>query len=155
MALSSIIAGVKSRIETAVPGAVVHGYDRWADRWGDFLAMMKTSSDIINGYMISRTAGAAQRSAYDLRERAQVIRIRGFYGLDDSANTEATFQAQVEAIDAAFDIDDETLGDLVTTCRPHFGPMSGAAGIQIDTVEHRVFGSVLCHYAELRLGVIK
>jgi hypothetical protein len=155
MALSDIIADVKNRIETAVPGAVVHGYDRWSDRWGDFLALMKTSSGVINGYMISRTAAAAQRSAYDLRERAQVIRIRGFYGLDDSANTEATFQAQVEAIDAAFDIDDETLGGVVNTHRPYFGPMSGADGIQIDTVEHRVFGPALCHYAELRLGVIE
>jgi hypothetical protein len=155
MALSDIISAIKTKVETAVPTAKVYGYERWSPRWDGMLALFKTDTDLINAWMITRIQTESERTAYDTRRRAHVFRLRGVYGLDDSENTEATFQAQIEAIDAAFSLDDETMGDAVTTIRPYFGPMSGIDGTQIDSVDVRMFGNVLCHYAELRLGVIE
>jgi len=155
MALADIIAGAVAIVETAAPGARVHGYQRWAPRWDTFLGHFKTSTGIIHGWMLTRSSTAVRASAYGYRDRQHVITARGFYGLDDSANTEATFQATVDAIDAAVAAD-RTLGGTCLDEWPDWGPLSGVVGASIDTVDQRVFGNVLCHYAELRIaGLIR
>jgi hypothetical protein len=63
-------------------------------------------------------------------------------GVDDAAQSEKTFNALVEAAAAAFR-SDRTLG----------GTALGHDFIQVDALDTRSFGGVLCHYAELSLTV--
>jgi hypothetical protein len=108
----------------------------------------------INGWTISRKRTATEQATMGEIERAHVFMIRGVYGLKDADATESTFQALIEDIQAAFEADD-TLGGACRTIDPDWGPMSGAVGLQVDLVEPRMFGGVLCHYAECRLCAIE
>ena len=142
MNLVSIRAAVKSKLLTISGISIVHDYLRWSNHWNTFLSLFKTDADIINGWMITRDKTPSRISSRTTAEREHNIRLIGVYGLDDSEATEITFQAQVEAITAAFDADCD-LGGTTFKCKP----------CQVEVFEPRMFGSVLCHYTELLLIV--
>jgi hypothetical protein len=65
------------------------------------------------------------------------IMIRGFYGCQDSAATENTFQGILDSVCNKFreDFDMDSEGEWRNP-------------LQFGTIDYRLFGSVLCHYAE-------
>ena len=154
MAYSGILAEIKSTIEGVTGVEKVHDYLRWAKHWNDFLTLLQDSSDVIHGYMIGRIAAPSRQVTMGEKEVAHVFQIVGLYGLQDSAASEKTFQAVLDLIVDAFDANDNLSGEC-DTLYPDWGPMADAAGLQISLVENRMFGSVLCHYAELRLQVVE
>jgi hypothetical protein len=138
-----------------IPGmGIVHGFQRWADTWPKFLDHFKTNEDRIHGWIVTRTRTAQRQTTMGAVERAHVFLIRGVYGLKDDQATELTFQALVDSIVEKF-TPDSTLDGACETTHPDWGPMANAAGLQADTVEHRMFGKVLCHYAECRLCAVE
>lgn len=146
------ISGQIQAFLSAVDGAgVVHPYQRWADTWSKYLDHFK-SDGRINGWMFCREKTAQrQRTAGEL-ERAHVFVLRKLYGLKDDAGSELVFQQHLEDATAAFSGEAaDTLNGTCETISPDWGPMSGAAGLQIDIAETRMFGGVLCHYGECRL----
>lgn len=152
MTLDAIREQVKT-IMAAVDGiGVVHGYQRWAADWAAFLNLFKTPEGKINGWMITRESTPEQLLDPAEYERVYGLKIIGIYGLNDSDGSELVFQSLVESICDAFRSDYNLNGTCETTS-PDFGPMAGVSGIQVQTVENRVFGNVLCHYCELGLGV--
>jgi hypothetical protein len=133
-AIASVLSGIPDV-------GVVHDYDRWAVDWGAFIALFKTTiggKDQIRGWEISRISASEDRTSV----RPHTYAIRGYMGLKDSQATEKTFNDLIEAIAAAFRASQD-LGKAVL----------GHDFIQIAVIEPRMFGSVLCHYAELRLTV--
>ena len=139
--LSDIIAAIKT-IMLGVSGVeIVHEYQRFAADWTKFLSLFKDSSDRINGWMITRESTPEDRDTYPTLRRQHRFVIRGFYGLNDAEASETTFQTLVERIQTAFDVD-PVLGGTVINSEP----------LQVDKVDARVFGSVLCHYAELSIA---
>lgn len=110
----------------------VHDYERWANDWSKFLDRFKTSisgDDIIRGWTVS-CAGWTQ----DHEARRYTYKIRGYFGLDDSAASEKTALGIVEdvceALNTSTDFDDNETAELTV-------------------FEARLFGSILCHYAEI------
>ena len=64
------------------------------------------------------------------------------------------FQDHIEDVVSAFDAD-ETLGGACLSINPDWGPMSDATGLQVTEVQTRVYGTVLCHFAECRLCALE
>lgn len=142
MSLATIRTAIKTDLESVSGIGPVHEYIRLAKDWGTVLARFKDSHNKINSWMITREATPGEEDTRDSFERIHHMKLIGVYGVQDSAATELTFQDLVEAIVAALHADTELGG---TTYRS--GP------VQVATVEHRMFGAVLCHYAELRVDV--
>jgi hypothetical protein len=154
MALDSIRNRIKTVLEGVAGIDIVHDYERFAKNWNEILTLFKTAEGTYHAWTISRKTSVQRQVTTCQIERCHIFVVRGIYGLNDEAGTEITFQDLIENVSAAFN-QDETLGNTCATTHPDWGPMSGAVGLQIDEVGHRMFGNVLCHYAECRLGVIE
>lgn len=150
MAYSTILSTIKSTIEGVSGIGKVYDYERWAANWGTVLTLYKTTGNIIHGWTISRVSTHRQSLSIGAPEQAHIFRIRGVYGLDDSAGTEKTFQGILNLVAAAFDAN-MTLSGACLTLAAEWGPMTGQHGLQIEEVDVRAFGNVLCHHAVCRL----
>jgi hypothetical protein len=117
----------------------VYDYERWNVDWGKFIALFQDpASKRILGWEISRPTFTSQRIDALTCEVGHGYRITGYMGVEDAAGTEKLFEAKIEAICQAFKLDITLGGACLFT-----GAMAKQTG---DT---RLFGSVLCHYAEL------
>ncbi len=130
---------------------VVHDYERWAADWNKFLELYKDQDGRINGWITTRTATPEKWLTNIKYLRVYELTTRGIYGLKDEDATELIFQDLIESICDAFR-NNTTLNNTCETIAPEFGSLAGRSGIQVEIVEPRSFGSVLCHYCELRLG---
>ena len=139
MGETEIRAGIKSVLEAVEDIGKVHDYDRWTVDWAKFIELFKdTASKRILGWEITRKNVKEDETSV----RPHVYVIRGYMGLKDEDETEKTFNTLVEDVCAAFRAD-KRLG----------GGALGHDFIQVETLDVRTFGSVLCHYAELSLTV--
>lgn len=140
MGLAEITAEIKTILE-AVPGiGVVHEYERFAAEWGKFLEFFKDADGRINGWTIGLRKIPVEREFIPTVLRKHDFVLRGYYGLNDAAASELAFRNLVEAILDAFQ-DVDTLNDTVLDS----GPM------QVEKIEPRLFGKVLCHCAVLTI----
>lgn len=148
-------ADIRERIAVilaaADSAAVVHQYQRFSSDLKTFIDLFRDGDNRIHGWVITRRA-VAKRELTSQIQRVYVFSLRGYYGMKDSAATEQAFQTMLDTIADAFD-NDYTLGGTCETTTPEWGPMSGLAGLQIEDIDLRMFGGVLCHFAECRLGV--
>lgn len=152
------VPAMREQIKTILLGVtgigVVHYYNRRATDWNKILERFKDADGKINTVMFARDK-MQKRLTGGSPERAHLWRIRVIMGLKDDAATGITFDALLTAIEAAFENYDDLNGTCLTTKSLDWGPLAGQEGIQIETIDERVFGSVLCHYAELLLCAIE
>lgn len=153
MSQAAINTAILAKITATDSTGKAHAYSRWSADWSAFLALFQAGAQI-RGWTVSREATATRQATAGEVEQAHVFVIRGIMGLQDSAASETAFQALLDSLQAAF-LADDRLGGACETLSPDWGPMAGSVGAQISTVETRMFGSVLCHYAELRLCAIE
>lgn len=142
MSESTIRTGVYNVLSGVPDIGMVHDYERWNVDPGKFIDLFKTTisgQGQIRGWEIGRSGPINDDGS---SPRAHTYKIRGYMSINDAAVTEKTFNALIEAIADAFR-GDKTLG----------GVALGHDFIQVDMIEIRMFGSVLCHYAELSLVV--
>lgn len=144
------IATVRAAIQATLSGVadigVVHDYERWAARTDAFTALyLSATHGQIRGWYI-RQLSRSERSP-DVGRHAVIARWRlgGYMALDDSAQSEKTFDDLVEDVIDAFRADD-TLGGTVDTC-----VVGDIAGLQLEQSGPVMFGGVLCHGAQLGL----
>lgn len=144
MSQATCLAQVKSILEGVTDKGIVHDYSRWARDWGNFLDLFKVSSptDQIRGWEITRTSTPEVTETSRTNKQTHSFTIRGYMSLDDSAATEKVFQALVESVADAF----RNKPDLN-------GVALNVSPLQRDVVDFRMFGSVLCHFAECTLNV--
>jgi hypothetical protein len=145
MSLATIItntAGILGAV-TGV-GSKVHAYERWAADEAAFKTLFVESGKVC-GWTLTREATTSKDYVGSSLDEHTLV-IRGYYSLDDSANTEATFQNLLETIRAAFH----------TNRRLGYGTPAVYAAHSSDrmvarTVDHRMFAGILVHYCELVL----
>jgi hypothetical protein len=144
MSLELIRNEIGQIIETVTGIGIVHSYLRWSNTFDGFLNLFKDSTDKINGCMITRVktpeefVGGGRTS-----ERSHMMKIVCIYGLKDGDASELYFQDTIiEGICVALR-HEKTLNNR----RANLGLP------QVDIVEPRKFGSVLCHYAEITVSV--
>lgn len=144
MALSDIRAAIAPIIAGVSGVEIVYNYNRRTADWRKFIELFKTSSGKINGWMFSRVKTPAKRSPTPYVTRDHMFLLRGIYGVRDADASALVFDDQVEAVQSAFD----SLHNL-----------NGCSGVklagpaEVEILEDRVFGSVLCHYARIALPV--
>lgn len=154
MGYSTILANIKSTVEGVSGIGKVYDYERFAANWGNMLALFKTTGNIIHGWTVSRIATPRRYNTIGRDpERAYVFRLRGVYGLDDSAASEKTFQGIINLVADAFD-DNMTLNGACVSLAPDWGPMADQAGLQVVEIDVRAFGNVLCHHADCRICAV-
>lgn len=153
MSYPLIRAQVATVLATVDGMGVIHAYQRWAADFQKFLTFFKAAGKI-NGCVITRTALAREQRTAGEKELAHVMTIRFYYGLRDDDASEHVLQQLLDDAGAAFDAK-ETLNDTCDTIHPDWGPMDGAAGLVVDVIEPRMFGNVLCNFAEARLCALE
>ena len=142
MSESAIRAVIKTDLEAVTGIGKVYPRLRWTTDQLKFKEAFKTTSDVVNAWMITRFKTTAEHVNSDQISRRHSFKIVGVYGFNDEDATEDTFQALVEAVVTKFNADRDLGGAAFDS-----GPM------QVETVEFRMFSGVLCHYAELTLEV--
>jgi hypothetical protein len=155
MSEANIRAQIKTILESVSGIGIVHNYQRYANDWNTILSLFRpTGKGVINGWMISRSNTPERIITLGQVDRAHSFLIRGFYSHDDVSASEIIFQALLDSVQAAFRKNLDLNGSCDNTS-PEFGEGSGMSGLQIKTIDLRMFGSVLCHYCELTIGAVE
>lgn len=141
MSLSTIRTEVAAVLATVSGIGQVHADEPYAAHAKEFRTLFgvgKGNAQRLHGWTITRESTQEQYLTNIEVLRTHRLILRGRYGVDTPSSSEATFQDVIEAI--------------CTTFRP-LHDLSGIAEfkqpIQVELVEHRLFGDILCHYAEL------
>lgn len=125
----------------------VHSWERYAATNTGLLALYSTDG-VLGGWYVRRVRTSESSPSLGRHVERIEWEIRGFLGLQDAVATELQFDAQIEAIRAAFRAD-ETLGGVVAST-----VSDDAAGIQVEDSGPVMFAGVLAHAARLRLITI-
>lgn len=149
MSETTVRASINTLVSAVSNIGKVYDLEPFADTWDVFLDRFKTtisSVDMIRGWTISCQSIARQgQVASGVRNTANVNQyeyvIRGYQGFDYATSTEKTFLTLTLAVMDALD------SGIVS------GAVFNANLAQLPIYEPRVFGSVLCHYAEIRQTV--
>ena len=133
---------------------LVHDYQRWGIHWDDILTLFKTTigdDDLIRGWTITceghndsnyqweRTGSSG--TAYFIADRTYQWKIRGFFTHNDEDETEKTTFPLAQLVVKALNLD-EALHDADLYLDP-------TPPAELSVFELRLFGGVLCHYAEI------
>lgn len=142
-----ILADIKAKL-TSVPGVgMVHDYERQAADWAKFVELFRDpASGKILGWEITRRAATEHEAGVWFRHHQFVL--KGYMGLQDAAASSKTFQALADDICAAF-----REAPAGNGWEYRNGDEPDRAPAQIETITDRMFGSVLCHAAEIALSV--
>jgi len=140
----SITADIRERLagilESIVPSiGVVHRYERHAADWKKFLDLYRDpASQKIRGWTISHEGAPGRRNAPDESLRQPIYIVRGYYGLEDAEASEITFDTAVEAV-----------CDAIGAYPSLSGLTDHVSEPTVRAFEPRMYGTVLCHYAEI------
>jgi len=145
------IAKVKSVLDAISPTiGKVYGYEPLARDWPDYLSLFKVSPPPtppypqIAGWIITRSKTIEEPGAVKTNKRTNTILIRGIFSLDEKGASGEVFQDNIEKICDAF--------------RPLYnldGLLLTSSPIQVDVVDVRKFGDILCHYCELSIAAVE
>lgn len=142
----AIVADIKATL-SAIPGVgMVHDYERWSADWDKFLGFFKDSTGKILGWEITRRSASEHQAGAYFRHHQFVL--KGYMGLADAKGTGKTFQSLCEEVCAAFR---NPASGASWDYRNGDSPDNSAA--QIESINDRMFGNVLCHCAEITLSV--
>lgn len=146
MSLEAIRTEIKTIVEGVTGIGIVHEYLRWLIKYDTFLDLFKDSTDKINGCMITRVKTPEEFVAGGrTSERSYLMKIVCIYGLKDGDASELYFQDTIiEGICAALRVYKTVNNKRATLGLP-----------QVDIVEPRMFGKILCHYAEITVSVVE
>ena len=143
MALSSVRDAIKETLKGVSGIGVVHDYERWTVDWGRYLSLFKPKGqDVINGWTVSRASSSEVASTSRQYFRTHRFIIKGYYSQRDSAGSEKVFQDLIERVCDALRAN-RNLNQTADRVEPP----------QVDLVETRSLGEVLCHYCQISLMV--
>lgn len=157
----AILDDIREQIKVILQGVsgigVVHDYHRWATDERKLINLFQNVDGRINAVTFRREKMAKRKIIIGTGplERVHVWQIRCVMGLKDDQATGLVFDALLAGIEEAFD-GNNNLNGTCLTINPEWGPMSGIAGVQIDSIEEIMLAkTVLCHYAELHLCTVE
>ena len=154
MSLSAIREQIKVILAGVAGIGVIHDYERWAADYGTLMNLFKDSEGRINACIFAQKKRQEKYVVMGAPDKNRVFGITFIMGLKDSEATGILFEDLLErAVDAFRGNDD--LNGACLTCSPEWGEVADLSGLQIGLIEPRMFGGVLCHYAEAILGVVE
>lgn len=147
MSLAAVRQAIIDTMTTVAGIGLVHGYERYTNSQKDFRALYEANGQVL-GWFVRRVT---TRELIDTSHRNREVvgwRIQGYMSLDDATGSEILFDTIIEALRAAFRID-ETLGDVVDTTM-----VDDKVGLQLDDSGPVMFAGILCHGVRLSLQTI-
>ena len=143
----------------------VHTFQRATADWDKYLDLFAVEGpegdrSRILGWMISRERATEELGSFaasspggflpaGMNRRVHHFLVLGFMGLKDEAGTELEFQDLIEAICDRF------RSDTVLRLARNVASVERLTPPQVEIVEPRTFGGVLCHYTEIRIQAIE
>jgi len=124
----------------------VHKQKRWSAPKEKFLAAYMATIggiDQIRAWWISRLATPSEAMTKSSYQRNYAFQLDGFMGLDDSADTEQTFQTLIDTVMDTFDLQ-----------RPNLGGADHQTPIALERYDEVMISGYLCHHAVLRLTLV-
>lgn len=143
MSLSDIRTQIKTLLES-VPGiGKVHDFERWTTNWNTFLNYFKDSNNRINGWVITRSETVERLQSPEAANISiHIFRIKGYYGLKDSLESEKVFQDLIESIRSVLRVHPTLNG----TCLRVFPP-----AVRVFSFQRR--SGIMMHQCEIQLRV--
>jgi len=139
--IKSVMTGISATIGSKIYDYMRLPNDKGIVSWKSYLDAFKDGTKIL-GWQIYRTSCLEINSTTTINLRTHTYMIEGFMSLDDSAETEKTFQTYIEKI--------------CDTFRPLIN-LNGKAflsnPIQVLVIEARMFGEVLCHRVAMSFDI--
>ena len=146
MALGDIRERIAAILASVGGVGRVHQYLRLAENRDVFYTLFThekaDGGKEVNAWMVTRKKTPSERGPMQVVHRDHYMQLHGLRQVQDAQASELVFQQTVEAIQNKFD-SEFTLGGLAINSGP----------VQVLVVEHRSFGGVLCHAAELEYRV--
>ncbi|WP_447978082.1 hypothetical protein [Candidatus Nitrospira bockiana] len=153
MPLATIREQLKTVLQQADPGSLVHDYERWTNDPASLNALFKPGGEThLRAWIFKPVSLREFHYTQDALLTVYEFLLRFVYSLVDSEATEKQAWTIVEAVRQAVREHPLLNTDRISTS-PQEGPIAGAAGLQVEKMELLTLGGVLCHYAELRLGI--
>ncbi|MDE0331595.1 MAG: hypothetical protein OXL41_06965 [Nitrospinae bacterium] len=155
---------------SSVPGTGrVHSYQRWSADLGKYLDLfrwpMSDGLTQIRGWVLTReragedvaSIGSNASGGFTpsgLSRRTHTFLLFGIMSAEDAVGSEVAFQDLIEEICDRFR-DDKVLRLLDESGSSRVLSLERLQPPQVDLIELRTFGNVLCHYAEIRVRAIE
>lgn len=146
---TDLAADIKAHLNTVPDSGVVHTYERQSADIKKFLALFQnpTTGKILGWEITRRAVTEHQRGAY-FRHHNMVI--TGYMGLQDAEASSALFQDLVDDICDKFRTAEPLTG---TGWRYGDGNNSADSPVQVEQINDRMFGNVLCHCAVIAISI--
>lgn len=136
---------------SAITGiGIVHDYERYAAREGDFRTLylydLGAGEKQIRGWYVRRRSTVQTREVMGSHEDIHQWLIRGFMAIDDAAASEKAFDTLIEAVRERFRVNNNLGGVINSIYSPE------GKGVELAESQPVLFGGVLCHSARLHLS---
>jgi hypothetical protein len=145
---STLALDIKTKLGNIPGTGIVHTYERQAVDLSKFIALFKDPTGKICGWEITRRAVPEQFSGAVMRVHHMVL--NGYMGLQDAMATSVTFQDLCDSICDAFRLAEAPPG---ATWQYRDGSEPSNTAAQVEMIEDRTFGSVLCHHAVISINI--
>ncbi|MCY4383923.1 MAG: hypothetical protein OXE44_12310 [Nitrospinae bacterium] len=160
---------ILAEISNVAGAGRVHSYQRWSADLGKYLDHFRwqTGDGLaqIRGWVLTRERAGEEAASVGsnaaggftpagISRRTHTFLLFGIMSAEDAVGSEVVFQELLEEICDRFR-DDRTLRLLDESGSPRVRSLERLQPPQVDLIELRTFGNVLCHYAEIRLRAIE
>jgi len=143
MSESTVRAKIYGLVSSVSGIGKVYDYERWAADWGTFIELFKDpATGTILGWELGRRAAPAEYISNAEELTTHEYTIKGYMAVNDSDESEKTFNGKIEDIRTKFRYN-STLDGLAEMAGP----------VKVERIDTRWFGRVLCHYGELSISV--
>ncbi|MEE9274873.1 MAG: hypothetical protein V3V62_06160 [bacterium] len=158
-----IAAAIAAEVSSVADAGRVHTHQRWAADLSKYLDLFRWEApggeDQIRGWMITREGAREELGSFagsgggftpaGLNRRTHTFLLFGIMGFEDAAASELPFQDLIEGVCDRF------RGAEALRLRGKVKSLERLQPPQVDLIELRTFGSVLCHIAEIRVRAIE
>lgn len=148
--LDDIRAAIVAEISAVAAIGIVHNYERYAQREGDFRARylydLGAGDKQIRGWYVRRLTTRQNHEVMGSYDDHHDWLIRGFMAIDDAAASELVFDGLIEAVRERFRLNASLSGLISSVYSPE------GKGPELVESQPVMFGGVLCHSARLHLS---
>ena len=143
---TDLVDALVTQVGTVTGAGNVYGYTRFISDPAQYLTLFQYTDGSIRAWWVSPADPGIdiEADSFGSDEWTYHFLVTGVMGLQDSANTERTFVGLVESVAGA-------LTGLATVGTS--GETVDGSHIAVGAPQHRQFGSVLCHYCEIRVDI--